>query len=264
MKKFLTVSLISLMLTFSVSAGTDDENSLSKKNPNSVKDCFENINRATFKFNQVLDGAIIEPIAKAYRVLPSPIRAGTGNALNNLSSLVTIPNNVLQGELKKAGVNTARFIVNTTIGVFGIFNVAQKMGFTEYEKEDYGQTLGTMGVGPGCYLVLPILGPSTVRDTAGSFINVLGGDPWYNASAGGNNHYLNDSDYITVKVLAGIDFRAKNIDSFKNLEKNSMDFYASVKSLYLQDRQQKIMNTKSKANIEIIYDDGDWEEIESK
>ena len=264
MKKFLTVSLISLMLTFSVSAGTDGENSLSKKNPNSVKDCFENINRATFKFNQVLDGAIIEPIAKAYRVLPSPIRAGTGNALNNLSSLVTIPNNVLQGELKKAGVNTARFIVNTTIGVVGIFDVAQKIGFTDYEKEDYGQTLGTMGVGPGCYLILPILGPSTVRDTAGSFINVLGGDPWYNASAGGNNHYLNDSDYITAKVLTGIDFRAKNIDSFKNLEKNSMDFYASVKSLYLQDRQQKIMNTKSKANIEIIYDDGDWEEIESK
>jgi phospholipid-binding lipoprotein MlaA len=121
-----------------------------------------------------------------------------------------------------------------------------------------------MGFGAGCYLVLPILGPSTVRDTAGSFINVLGGDPWYNASAGGNNHYLNDSDYITAKVLTGIDFRAKNIDSFKNLEKNSMDFYASVKSLYLQDRQQKIMNTKSKANIEIIYDDGDWEEIESK
>ena len=264
MEKFLTVSLISLMLTFSVSAGTDGENSLSKKNPNSVKDCFENINRATFKFNQVLDGAIIEPIAKAYRVLPSPVRAGTGNALNNLSSLVTIPNNVLQGELKKAGVNTARFIVNTTIGVVGIFDVAQKIGFTDYEKEDYGQTLGTMGVGPGCYLILPILGPSTVRDTAGSFINVLGGDPWYNASAGGNNHYLNDSDYITAKVLTGIDFRAKNIDSFKNLEKNSMDFYASVKSLYLQDRQQKIMNTKSKANIEIIYDDGDWEEIESK
>ena len=261
MKKFLTVSLISLILTFNVSAGSDGENSLSKKNPNSVKDCFENINRATFKFNQVLDGAIIEPIAKAYRVLPSPVRAGTGNALNNLSSLVTIPNNVLQGELKKAGVNTARFIVNTTIGVFGIFNVAQKMGFTEYEKEDYGQTLGTMGVGAGCYLVLPILGPSTVRDTAGSFINVLGGDPWYNASVNGNNEYLSDTAYLTTRVLAGIDFRAKNIDSFENLEKNSMDFYASVRSLYLQDRQQKIIN--SSVTTETM-DDGDWEEIESQ
>jgi phospholipid-binding lipoprotein MlaA len=96
MKKFLTVSLISLMLTFSVNAGTNGENNLSKKNPNSVKDCFESINRATFKFNQVLDGAIIEPLAKAYRVLPSPGRAGTGNALDNLSTLVTIPKNILQ------------------------------------------------------------------------------------------------------------------------------------------------------------------------
>ena len=264
MKKFLISSLIGLLLSSAAIADTDGENSLSKRNSGKVKDCFEGFNRATFSLNQNLDAVIFKPIAKGYRSLPSPIRGGTSNVLNNLSSLVTIPNNVLQGELKKAGVNTARFIVNTTIGVFGIFNVAQKMGFTEYEKEDYGQTLGTMGVGAGCYLVLPILGPSTVRDTAGSFINVLGGDPWYNASAGGNNHYLNDSDYITAKVLTGIDFRAKNIDSFKNLEKNSMDFYASVKSLYLQDRQQKIMNTKSKANIEIIYDDGDWEEIESK
>ena len=259
-KKFLTF-FISLLLTFNVSAGTNGKNDLSKKTPNNTKDCFENINRATFKFNQVLDGAIIEPIAKTYRVLPSPIRTGTGNALNNLSSLVTIPNNVLQGELKKASVNTARFIVNTTIGVFGVFNVAQKMGFTEYEKEDYGQTLGTMGVGAGCYLVLPILGPSTVRDTAGSFINVLGGDPWYNASINGNNEFLSTSEYAATKVLTGIDFRAKNIDSFENLEKNSMDFYASVKSLYLQDRQQKILNRNGA--LEIIYD-GDWEEVESQ
>ena len=261
MKNFLITFLISFLLAFNVSAGTDGENSLSKKSPNSVKDCFENINRATFKFNQVLDGAIIEPIAKAYRVLPSQIKTGTGNALNNLSSLVTIPNNILQGELKKAGVNTARFIVNTTIGVVGIFDVAQKIGFTDYEKEDYGQTLGTMGVGAGCYIVLPILGPSTVRDAAGSFINVLGGDPWYNASINGNNEYLSKSQYVGTKILTGLDFRAKNIDSIENLEKNSMDFYASVRSLYLQDRQQKIANTNG--TLEIIYD-GDWEEIESQ
>ena len=139
--------------------------------------------------------------------------------------------------------------------------MAQKIGFTDYEKEDYGQTLGTMGVGPGCYLILPILGPSTVRDTAGSFINVLGGDPWYNASINGNNEYLSTSQYAATKVLTGIDFRAKNIDSIKNLKKNSMDFYASVKSLYLQDRQQKILNRNGA--LEIIYD-GDWEEVESQ
>ena len=137
----------------------------------------------------------------------------------------------------------------------------KKWVFLKYEKEDYGQTLGVWGVGAGCYLVLPVLGPSTVRDTAGSFVNLLGGDPWYNASTHGNNEYLSKSDYMLSKVLTGIDFRAKNIDSFENLEKNSMDFYASVRSLYLQDRQKKITNTN--ATIEIMYE-GDWEEIETK
>ena len=261
MKKILIASAISLILTLSVSADTDGDKSLSKKNSGQVKDCFESLNRATFKFNQVIDGIIFEPVAKAYRTLPSPVRVGTGNALDNLSSLVTVPNNVLQGEFKKAGVNTGRFLINTTVGIVGIFDVAKKIGFSKYEKEDYGQTFGSWGVGPGCYLVLPVLGPSTVRDTAGSFINILGGDPWYNTSVHGNNEFLSKSDYITTKVLTGIDFRAKNIDSLDNLEKNSIDFYASVKSLYIQDRQQKISNRNGA--LEIIYD-ADWEEIESK
>jgi len=260
MKKIIITTLVSIMLSSNVSAGTDGENNISKsKKP--VKDCFESLNRATFALNQGLDKVIFEPVAKAYRVLPSPIRTGTSNALDNISNLVTIPNNILQGDFKKAGVNTGRFVVNTTVGIVGIFDVAQKIGFPEYEKEDYGQTLGVMGVGAGCYLVLPVLGPSTVRDTAGSFINVLGGDPWYNASVNGNNEYLSDTAYLTTKVLAGIDFRAKNINSFENLEKNSMDFYASIRSLYLQDRQQKIIN--SSVTTETM-DDGDWEEIESQ
>ena len=261
MKRIIITSLVSLMLATNVIAGADGENNLSKKNSGGVKDCFESINRATFKFNQVIDETILFPVAKAYRVLPSPVRAGTGNALDNLSSLITIPNNVLQGDFKKAGVNTGRFILNTTVGIVGIFDVAKKVGFPEYEKEDYGQTLGVMGVGEGCYLVLPVLGPSTVRDTAGSFINIFGGDPWYNASVSGNNEFLSRSDYITAKVIKGVDFRAKNIDTLENLQKNSIDFYASIKSLYLQDRQQKIKNT-SKV-LEIIYD-ADWEEIETQ
>ena len=261
MKKIIITSLISIILITNVSAGTDGENNLSKKKNTQIKDCFESLNRATFALNQGLDKVIFEPVAKAYRVLPSPVRTGTGNALENLSSLITIPNNILQGDLKKAAVNTARFILNTTVGVIGVFDVAQKVGFTEYEREDYGQTFGAWGVGPGCYLVLPVLGPSTVRDTAGSFVNVLGGDPWYSVSVPGNNEFLSRSDYITTKIVGGIDFRTKNIDSFENLEKNSMDFYASVKSLYLQDRQQKITNKN--ATLEIIYD-AEWEEIESQ
>ena len=258
MKKTILTFLISILLLANVNAGTDGENKLSKK-IKPVKDCFENINRATFSLNQGLDNLIFEPVAKSYRSLPPPVRTGTSNVLENLSSLITVPNNILQGDFKTAGINTGRFVINTTVGILGIFDVAEKMNFPKYEKEDYGQTFGTWGVGAGCYLVLPILGPTTVRDTAGSFVNVLGGDPWYNASTSGNNHYLNDSDYLATKVLTGVDFRAKNIDSIENLEKNSMDFYASVRSLYLQDRQQKIANKK--ATIEIMYE-GDWEEVE--
>jgi phospholipid-binding lipoprotein MlaA len=260
MKKILTASLIAIMLTTSVNGDTYSENSLSKKTK-PVKDCFEKLNRATFSLNMGLDKAIFKPVAKGYRSLPSPVRTGTSNALNNISSLITIPNNILQGELKTAGVNTGRLIVNTTVGILGIFDVAEKMGFSEYEKEDYGQTLGKWGVGAGCFVVIPILGPSTVRDSVGSFLNVLGGDPYYNVSTHGNNEYLSDKVFVTTKVISGVDFRAKNLESIDNLEKNSMDFYASVRSLYLQDRQQKIRN--SNPTIEIMYE-GDWEEAESQ
>ena len=260
MKKIIITSLLSLILATNVSAGTDGENNLSKKSK-PVKDCFESINRATFALNQGLDKVIFEPVAKVYRFLPSPVRAGTGNVINNLSSLVTIPNNILQGEFKKAGVNTGRFAINTTVGVLGIFNVAKRMKFPEYEKEDYGQSLGVIGVGAGCYVVLPVIGPSTVRDTVGSFANLLGGDVWYNVTVANNTQHVSDFDYWASRVGAGIDFRAKNIDSFKNLEKNSMDFYASVRSLYLQDRQRKIENSKTTTET---MDDGNWEEIESQ
>ena len=137
------------------------------------------------------------------------------------------------------------------------------MGFPKYVKEDYGQTLGAWGVGPGCYLVLPVLGPSTIRDTAGMFVNVMGGDPWYNISVHGNNEYL-DGKLFASKNFNGVDFRANNIESLDNLEKNSVDFYASVKSLYTQDRENKIKNNQ-RGNIEVIYkEDDDWEEIDKK
>ena len=219
------------------------------------------MNRATFAFNQGLDGVIFEPVAKAYRFLPSPVRTGVGNTLNNLSNLITIPNNILQGDFREAGRNTGRFVVNTTVGVLGIFDVASTMGFSEYKKEDYGQSLGAAGVGPGCYLVLPVLGPSTIRDTTGSVINIFGGDPWFNVSVKNDTRYFNEKDYYVSRGTAGVDFRAKNIESFDNLEENAMDFYASVKSLYLQDRKQKILNSKGVVDT---MNDSDWDEIEEK
>ena len=262
MKKILLIILASLLLTFSnANSGTDGENSLSKKNSGETKDCFEKVNRGIFAFNQGLDRAIFEPLAKGYRKLPVPVRHGTSNVLDNLSTLMTIPNNIFQGEIKKAGKNTVRFVVNTTLGILGIFDPASGLGFATLEKEDYGQTLGTWGIGEGCYLVLPILGPTTVRDTIGTIAStVSGGDPWYNVTVKNDTQYFTDFDYYGTRAATGIDFRAKNIESFDNLEQNSMDFYASVRSLYLQDRKQKIANSRK---VTDTMDDGDWEEIES-
>ncbi len=260
MNKLFKTLLIVMLLSVNANAGSDGKLELSKKSL-PTNDCFEGLNRLTFAFNQGLDKAILKPVAQGYRKLPSPVRSGTSNVLNNLSNLITIPNNVLQGDFKEAGTNSARLIVNSTLGILGIFDIAEVLGFPEYVKEDYGQTLGTYGLGHGCYLVLPVLGPTTVRDTAGMFINVMGGDPYYRISVNGNNEYLDGQLYATTKILSGIDFRAKNLDSLDNLEKNSMDFYASVKSLYLQDRERKIAN--SNVSIESM-EDSDWEEIDTK
>ena len=262
MKKILIITTTIILLGIgNVSAGTDEENSISKKNPGQTKDCFEKVNRGVFAFNQALDGAVFEPLAKGYRKLPVPIRSGTNNFLTNLSSLITVPNNLLQGDVKKAGENTLRFAVNTTLGILGIFDPASGLGFASLEKEDYGQTLARWGVGEGCYLVLPVLGPTTARDAIGMFSGTIGGgDPWYNLTVKNDTQYFTDVDYYTSRAATGIDFRAKNIGSFENVEENSIDFYASVKSLYLQDRKQKILNSKKVIDT---MDDSDWEEIEN-
>ena len=163
--------------------------------------------------------------------------------------------------LAVVGPNTGRFLINSTIGILGIFDPATKIGLNDYEKEDWGQSLATWGVGEGCYLVLPILGPSTLRDAAGSLTSYVGGDAWYNVTVKNDTHDFRDVDYYSSKVTSGVDFRAKNFDSLENLEKNSLDFYASVKSLYLQDRQQKILNSQKVIETQ---DDSDWEEIETQ
>ena len=224
-----------------------------------VKDCFEKINRATFAFNMTLDKVLFRPVAAGYRKLPSPIRTGTSNALNNLSNLVTIPNNVLQGDFRSAGNNTIRLIINTTIGIVGIFDPANVLGFEKLDKEDFGQTFGAMGIGEGCYLVLPVIGPSTARDAIGSLVSISGGDAWYNVSVRNDTQYFKESDYYYSKLTEGVDFRAKNLESFDSLEKTSIDFYATVRSLYLQDRERKIKNLKVKTDT---LDDSDWDSLD--
>ena len=259
LKKTAIIIVTTLALTMNVNAASDEGLILKKNSPDAIEDCSEGFNKASFALNQGLDKAIFKPIANLYKKLPSPVKSGTSNALDNLSNLVTIPNNILQGEFRKAGVNTGRFVINTTIGILGLADVAEGMGFSKYEKEDYGQSLAVAGVGPGCYLVLPVLGPSTARDTISSVATFVGGDAWYNVSVKNDTQYFSDFDYYSSKATSGVDFRAKNYDSIQNLEKNSLDFYASVKSLYLQDRQQKILNS---TKIIDTQNDGDWEEFE--
>ena len=262
MRKNLVIILITtLTLTFNVSAEANSDSIMKKNKPSEIKDCFESLNRATFGFNQALDGIIFQPVASVYKKLPSPIKSGVSNSLDNLSILVTVPNNIIQGDFAEAGINSGRFIINTTLGVLGLFDVAQILGLIKNDREDYGQSLAKLGAGPGCYVVLPILGPSTARDTISSLANFTGGDAWYNVTIRNDTTYFKDADYYISRGASGVDFRAKNYNSIENLEKNSIDFYASVKSLYLQDRQQKILNSKK---IIDTQNDSDWDEIENQ
>ena len=253
MKRIFFTVLFSVLISF---------NALAKdKTSGKVDDCWVGFNKASFAINQTLDGILFEPLAKGYRYLPSPVRKGTSNVVSNISNLMTIPNNLLQGDIKSAANNTLRLIVNTTLGIVGIFDVASGLGLEKLDKEDYGQTLAKWGMGPGCYIVLPVLGPSTARDAFGKAISFAGGDPWYNITSENDTRYFKDSDYFFSQATRGIDFRAKNIEAFNSIEQNSIDFYASVKSLYLQDRERKIFNSD---DITDTLDDSDWDEIKIK
>jgi phospholipid-binding lipoprotein MlaA len=216
------------------------------------KECFEKTSRAIFKFNQGLDKAVIGPIARGYNKLPPKVRRGTGNFTSNIATLLSIPNHVLQGSFKEAGNASASFLINTTIGIVGLSNPAEKLGF-KTTKEDVGQTLGTYGIGPGCYFVLPLFGPTTVRDSFGmiadSFVDPFAHVTWREHELlGVSGQKL---DYIAVKGTTAVDFRGKNDKNFESLKKNSVDLYSAQKSLYLQNQNKKIDNSNS-------VDDDDW------
>ena len=208
------------------------------------EECFEKTSRAIFKFNMGFDNIILEPIAKGYNKLPEPIKNGTSNFTSNIATLLSIPNHVLQGNLKRAGDATASFLINTTVGIVGLANPAGQLGLSA-QKEDVGQTLGAYGVGAGCYFVLPILGPTTARDSIGmladSFVDPFAHITWRERELFGVSG--NQIDYVALKGTTAVDFRADNETNFDSLEKNSIDLYASFKSLYLQNRENKINNS---------------------
>ena len=226
------------------------------QNINSAEECFEKTSRAIFKFNMALDDILLEPLAKGYNKLPSPIRTGTGNFTSNIGTLLSIPNNVLQGNFKQLGHSVGSFAINTTVGILGFLDPAKKIGLKPH-KEDVGQTLGSYGIGSGCYFVLPVLGPTTARDSLGLLADTFI-DPFAHVTLR-ENELLgasgNSLDYYSVKGTGALDFRADNDKNFKSLEKNSLDLYSSLKSIYLQDRENKIKNS--------IEDQDEWGNLDN-
>ena len=186
----------------------------------STEECFEKTSRAIFKFNMALDEIILEPIAKGYNKLPNPVKKGTSNFTSNISTLLSIPNNVLQGNFKQLGHSVGSFAINTSIGILGFLNPAEKIGLKPH-KEDVGQTLGSYGIGPGCYFVLPFFGPTTARDSIGLLADTFV-DPFAHVTL--REHEIlgasgNSLDYYSIKATDVIDFRADNDKNFESLEK---------------------------------------------
>ena len=237
------ITLLALTVLFTHQAKPDDE-------------CFEGISRAVFKFNMVIDDIVLEPLAKGYNKLPDPVRQGTSNFTSNIGTLLSIPNNLLQGNIKQLGHSVGSFAINSTIGILGFLNPAEKLGLKP-NKEDVGQTLGSYGIGPGCYFVLPILGPTTARDSIGLLADTFL-DPFAHVTIRENEIFGasgNSLDYYSVKGTSVVDFRAENDKNFQSLEKNSLDLYSSFKSIYLQDRENKVKNS--------IEDQDEWGDIEN-
>jgi phospholipid-binding lipoprotein MlaA len=197
-----------------------------------LKDPLESSNRRVFAFNNAIDHALINPLVKGYRfIVPEPARKGVRNALRNLKSPTTFANQVLQGDMGGAADVLARAVINSTVGILGLFDPADRMGI-HYEQEDFGQTLGVWGIGHGPYVVVPILGPSSARDYFGYFVDGYA-DPlrWYLFNID------KEEIYYAKLGVDYIDLRESLIDVLADLERSSIDYYAAVRSIYAQRRE---------------------------
>lgn len=223
-----------------------------------VADPIEPINRIVFSFNNIFDKYAVRPVSILYRgVLPEFIRNRISYSLDNLSMPVTTINNILQFKFGKAGVSTARFVINSTIGIFGFFDPASYFGL-EADYEDFGQTLGVWGIPTGPYLVLPFLGPSSPRDFTGLLSTSLL-DPTYQVG-NSSNRDLFRSYRMGVGV---INFRSENIEIFDDLQNNSVDYYAAVRSFYNQSRNSQVsdnLEVSPSINQDSLFND--FEEFE--
>ena len=213
-------------------------------------DPFEKINRAVFVFNDSIDTAFLKPIATLYSNVPEPGRNALRNIFRNLETPIILTNNILQADIYNAQTTTLRFFINTIFGLGGIFDTASKLGI-ERNDTNFGETLEKYGFGPGFYIVLPILGPSTFRDAIGIGVDQII-DPLNISTKNIQNNWLQP----TKTSIRGIDFRERNLDTLDNLKETSLDYYATLRSLYLQ-RRKNIKNNDNYAIPSLDLDDDD-------
>ena len=212
--------ILSLVLLLSFQAAA---NSVNESDP------FENINRSIFNFNQTLDDYFLRPIAKFYvAVTPDPVERGISNLFSNLNEITNASNNLLQGKASQASINLGRFTLNTTLGVAGLFDVASSMGLKETEEEDFGQTLGKWGVPAGPYIMLPFLGPTTLRDAPTRLVDDLT-DPL--------DYIDEDNQKIAATGLSVVSMRASLLNYDNML---SGDSYSLIRDVYLQKRAYEV------------------------
>jgi phospholipid-binding lipoprotein MlaA len=203
--------------------------------PPPAADPFESFNRASFKFNEKLDDVVLKPVAQGYsKVTPEFVRSGVSNAFENVGDILTAVNNLLQGKAGDAAADTGRVLINSTLGIFGLWDVATPMGL-EKHHEDFGQTLGKWGVGSGPYIVVPLLGPGTIRDGIGRFADAPLG-------------YWSNIDHIPTRnslfALDGINVRASYLGAGETLDTAALDKYNFLRDAYLQRRLRMIYDGK--------------------
>lgn len=217
------------------------------------KDPLEGINRGVYKFNDVADRAVIKPVATAYKtVTPSPIRKGVSNFFSNIGMLTTIINDLLQFKFAHAFTDAGRFVINSTFGIAGLIDVAS-MDNIEKRNEDFGQTLGHWGVDTGAYLVLPFIGPSTVRDTAGLVVDTVTSDPITYTHNIGEIRLHNQ-----LRTAQLIDKRTQLLDATDIVDNASIDPYAFLRDAYMQRRASLVQDGLVPQEL-IKQDDGDFE-----
>ena len=212
----------------------------------SDEDPLEPINRAIFGFNEVVDDTVLEPVAKGYRAItPDPVEHSVSNFFNNLGEINTIVNSTLQMKLDKTLSSTSRFVINSTVGIFGLFDVASSLGI-ERHREDFGQTLGHYGVPAGPYLVLPFFGPSTFRDAPGFYADIA-----IERSISPVHTELHHEERQVIQTTNVIDTRANLLQASKILDTAAKDKYIFLRESYLQKRAKMIVDGKDIQEFEI-------------